>query len=222
MTLGKNFRLPTDVKPTAYDADLRLDLNADRFEGELAIDVALGAARRAITVHAVGLEVREASAEVGRRGRSRRKATADAESETVTLAFAEELPAGAARVRIAYRGAFSPGLRGLYRAGSIAVTQFEAADARRLFPCFDEPAFKAVWRLRVGGVPEPGDRDLERQGHRATTTTGSGGRRRDVRADAAAVVVPGGADRRAAGGEPGRRWRATCRSRRGRRPRSGS
>ena len=71
----------------------------------------------------------------------------------MTLAFAEELPAGAARVRIAYRGAFSPGLRGLYRAGSIAVTQFEAADARRLFPCFDEPAFKAVWRLRVGGVP---------------------------------------------------------------------
>ena len=152
MTLGKNFRLPTDVKPTAYDADLRLDLNADRFDVELAIDVALGAARRAITLHAVGLEVREASAEVGARTIVT-KATADAESETVTLTFSEELPAGAARVRIAYRGAFSPGLRGLYRAGSIAVTQFEAADARRLFPCFDEPAFKAVWRLRVGGVP---------------------------------------------------------------------
>ena len=152
MTLGKNFRLPTDVKPSAYDADLRLDLNGDRFEGELAIDVALGGARRAITVHAVGLEVREASAEAGARTIAA-TATADAESETVTLAFAEELPAGAARVRIAYRGAFSPGLRGLYRAGSIAVTQFEAADARRLFPCFDEPAFKAVWRLRVGGVP---------------------------------------------------------------------
>ena len=152
MTLGKNFRLPTDVKPAAYDADLRLDLNADRFDGELAIDVALGGARRAITLHAVGLEVREASAEAGTRTIAA-KATADAESETVTLEFAEELPAGAARVRIAYRGAFSPGLRGLYRAGSIAVTQFEAADARRLFPCFDEPAFKAVWRLRVGGVP---------------------------------------------------------------------
>ena len=152
MTLGKNFRLPTDVKPKAYDADLRLDLNADRFEGELAIEVALGAARRAITVHAVGLEVRDARAEIGAVAIAG-KATADAESETVTLTFADELPAGEARVRIVYRGAFSPGLRGLYRAGSLAVTQFEAADARRLFPCFDEPAFKAVWRLRVEGVP---------------------------------------------------------------------
>ena len=106
-------------------------------------------------------------------------------------------------MRIAYRGAFSPGLRGLYRAGSIAVTQFEAADARRLFPCFDEPAFKAVWRLRVGGVPNQAIaisngkvvRDDERRARRAAA---------DVRADAAAVVVPGGADRRAAGGEPGR------------------
>jgi puromycin-sensitive aminopeptidase len=42
------------------------------------------------------------------------------------------------------------GLRGLYPAGDgIAATQFEAADARRVFPCFDEPGFKAPWRLAV-------------------------------------------------------------------------
>jgi puromycin-sensitive aminopeptidase len=158
VTLGKNFRLPTDVKPKAYDADLHLDLAADRFEGELTVEVALGAARRELTVHAVGLTVTAADANVGVGGQTGKRtitatATSDEESETVTLAFADEVPAGAAHVRIAYRGAFSPGLRGLYRAGSIAVTQFEAADARRLFPCFDEPAFKAVWRLRVAGVP---------------------------------------------------------------------
>ncbi|HXU06366.1 MAG TPA: hypothetical protein VN903_35665 [Polyangia bacterium] len=155
MTLGKNFRLPTDVKPKAYDADLRLDLNADRFEGELAIEVALGAARRAISVHAVGLDVTEARAEIGTRTIAA-TASVDGESETVTLAFAEELPAGDAHVRIIYRGAFSPGLRGLYRAGSIAVTQFEAADARRLFPCFDEPAMlPARYRPRRPGLNAP-------------------------------------------------------------------
>ena len=121
MTLGKNFRLPTDVKPKAYEADLRLDLAADRFDGELGIDVVLGAARPEITVHAVGLEVLDARAEVGQRTIAA-KTTADAESETVTLTFPEALPAGEVHVRIGYRGAFSPGLRGLYRAGSVAVT----------------------------------------------------------------------------------------------------
>ena len=150
-TLGKNFRLPTAVKPRSYDADLRLDMDAGQFEGVLTIAVELAAATPAITVHAIGLEVTAAQATAGG-GDVAATAAADAESETVTLSFARPVAAGEARLRIAYRGAFSPGLRGLYRAGSLAVTQFEAADARRLFPCFDEPAFKATWRLSVAGV----------------------------------------------------------------------
>src|SRR5205814_8817422 len=75
-------------------------------------------------------------------------------SETVTLRFDRDLPAGAVVLDIAWRGKFSPSLRGLYRAGSLAVTQFEAADARRVFPCFDEPAFKARWSIQLVGLPE--------------------------------------------------------------------
>jgi puromycin-sensitive aminopeptidase len=153
MTLGKNFRLPLDARPSAYRADLRVDLGAGRFEGALEIDVRLAAARATIHLHAIALELRAAATDVSGRTLAA-AATTDAESETVTLEFAETLPAGDLTLRLDYTGAFSPGLRGLYRAGALAVTQFEAADARRVFPCFDEPAFKARWRLTLSGVPE--------------------------------------------------------------------
>ncbi|HXU61127.1 MAG TPA: M1 family peptidase, partial [Polyangia bacterium] len=153
MTLGKNFRLPTDVRPKSYDADLRLDLPAGRFEGRLVIALTLGAGRDRLHLHGVGLDVLTAEIEVAGGRRLPAQPSADADSQTITLAFAEPLPAGPAKLALGYRGQFSPGLRGLYRAGPLAVTQFEAADARRLFPCFDEPAFKATWQLAVSGVP---------------------------------------------------------------------
>jgi puromycin-sensitive aminopeptidase len=71
-------------------------------------------------------------------------------SETVVLRFASPVPRGPATREIAWTGRMTDGLRGLYPAGAgIAATQFEAADARRVFPCFDEPGFKATWRLAV-------------------------------------------------------------------------
>jgi puromycin-sensitive aminopeptidase len=152
-TLGKDFRLPPEIKPKSYDADLRIDLPAGRFEGTLTIALQLAAARNELALHAVGLDVTAATAELGDGRRLSAVATPDALSETVTLTFGDALPAGAAKLTLAYAGAFSPGLRGLYRAGPLAVTQFEAADARRVFPCFDEPAFKAIWRVAVAGVP---------------------------------------------------------------------
>jgi puromycin-sensitive aminopeptidase len=152
VSLGKNFRLPLDVRPVRYAARLRVDMGADRFEGELEIELTLDGPRGDVHLHAVGLEISSARAEVNGRALEGH-ATADAESETATLIFPEPLPAGPATLRLAYRGAFSPGLRGLYRAGGLAVTQFEAADARRVFPCFDEPAFKAVWDVTLTGVP---------------------------------------------------------------------
>ena len=150
MTLGKNFRLPTDVRPLKYSVHLAPDLKAGSFEGRMELEIQLDRPRGELQLHAVGLAVGRARA----RGLAKAKVAPDAESETVTLEFERELPAGRAVLDLAWSGKFSPGLRGLYRAGPLAVTQFEAADARRVFPCFDEPAFKARWSIHLVGLPE--------------------------------------------------------------------
>ena len=154
VSLGKDFRLPLEVKPTRYRADLWVDLDAGRFDGRLAIDLVLSDIRGAITLHAVDLTVVAAEIETDAGGIIAATAIRpDSESETLTFDFGLALPAGRATLRLGWSGKFSPGLRGLYRAGGLAVTQFEAADARRLFPCFDEPAFKATWQIALADVP---------------------------------------------------------------------
>ena len=154
MALGKNFRLPLDVRPARYNVHLAPDLEARSFEGRCELELTLGAARSELALHAIELSLERARARLpGGRVVKVVRITPDAESETVTLTFAEELPAGPVILDLAWSGKFSPGLRGLYRAGPTAVTQFEAADCRRVFPSFDEPAFKARWAITLLGVP---------------------------------------------------------------------
>jgi puromycin-sensitive aminopeptidase len=153
VALGKNFRLPTDCRPVRYSAHLAPDLEKGTFEGRMELEIRLQAPRRQIHLHGIGLEVSRARARIQDRALKAAVAT-DAESETLTLSFEEDLPPGSAMLDLAWSGKFSPGLRGLYRAGPLAVTQFEAADARRLFPAFDEPAFKARWNLQLVGLPD--------------------------------------------------------------------
>ena len=153
MSLGKNFRLPRTVLPRSYRTRLSVDLSQDRFRGDIEIDVTVAAPTTQVHLHAISLTIDAASARVGTATQVARVLAADAESETITLELAPPLPPGEATLHLGWTGQFSPGLRGLYRAGRTAVTQFEAADARRVFPCFDEPAFKATWDISLGDVP---------------------------------------------------------------------
>ncbi|HEY1418987.1 MAG TPA: M1 family metallopeptidase, partial [Myxococcaceae bacterium] len=108
---------------------------------------------RSFVLHAVELDV--AHAEVHSVGRGiRARVQVRPVSETVLLELDDELPAGEARLVLRWTGRFTEGLRGLYLAASVAATQFEAADARRVFPCFDEPAFKCTWALTVKVPPK--------------------------------------------------------------------
>ena len=143
-----NFRLPTTLRPHRYVAEVALDLEAKTFQGDERIELTLDAPGAELILHGTELELTQAQFE-GSGKKLTPSVRAVAVSETLVLTFAEPLPAGEGTLTLSWRGKFSEGLRGLYLSGKVASTQFEAADARRLFPCFDEPAFKARWALTV-------------------------------------------------------------------------
>src|SRR5581483_7966592 len=104
------------------------------------------------TLHAADLRITRAAAEAGGAAIGAR-ATLLRADEAVRLRFARPLPAGEAVLALEFAGTLNQHLRGLYAASAggrrYAFTQCEAADARRILPCFDEPSFKARFRVSV-------------------------------------------------------------------------
>jgi len=148
----RNFRLSRDVLPRRVQAALTLDMDARTFAGDAELTLSVERPVRSIVLHAVELDVSQAEVQVAGTVR-RARVSVRPVSETVVLDLDADLPAGEARLVLRWTGRFTEGLRGLYLAGSVAATQFEAADARRVFPCFDEPAFKCTWALTVKVPP---------------------------------------------------------------------
>jgi puromycin-sensitive aminopeptidase len=146
------FRLPTDVRPLEYDLHLEPDLVAGTFRGEVRITLRLERARREVVLHAADLTIERALARAGGQEIPARVALRRAD-EVVALRFRSPLPAGDGTLLLRFTGRLNQHLRGLYAASAdgrrYAFSQCEAADARRILPCFDEPAFKAAFRVAV-------------------------------------------------------------------------
>ncbi len=172
-------RLPSTVRPRRYELLLSPDLDAGTFSGEVLIEADATEAVGAIVLNAAELAVSEARVTGGAPGRpggapggqpgrpggapgGDARISLDASAERLTLALPEPLGPGPLDISITFQGTLNDKLRGFYRSTfidtsgasrTIATTQFEATDARRAFPCFDEPDAKAVFAVTID-VPE--------------------------------------------------------------------
>ncbi len=141
-------RLPTNAKPEHYTLALTPDIKAATFSGTETIDLTLASASKTITLNALELQIQSVSAN-GEDG----TVAYDPTKEQATFTFAKALPAGHVALKTAFTGILNDKLRGFYLSKTatrnLAVTQFESTDARRAFPCFDEPALKATFTVSL-------------------------------------------------------------------------
>lgn len=156
------YRLSKIIIPSAYRLRLDPNLATATFAGSVEIDVDVTERVTTFALNAVELEVSAASFEAGGRNWTSRAPVLDEQFETATFTFDEELPVGPATLRLTFTGLLNDQLHGFYRSTfvdgdgvshTIATTQFEATDARRAFPCWDEPAFKATFQVTLA-IPE--------------------------------------------------------------------
>ncbi|MGA2123978.1 MAG: M1 family aminopeptidase [Acidimicrobiales bacterium] len=152
------YRLARTVVPSAYRIFLTPDLEKFTFAGRVEIDIDIKESVERFTLNALDLEL--GAATVSSDGTSYRSLehTMDETYQTATFVFDRELPTGPAILEIAFDGFLNDKLVGFYRSTYtdvhgvdhvIATTQFENTDARRAFPCWDEPAFKATFQVNL-------------------------------------------------------------------------
>jgi puromycin-sensitive aminopeptidase len=161
MASEADYRLPRSVIPSAYRLQIAPDIEAATFSGSVEIDVDVVAATDIITLNAIELEISEATLSVSGQDLSG-STTFDEEQARAMFTFNETIQPGAATLSITFAGILNDQLRGFYRSTytgadgatkTLATTQLEATDARRAFPCWDEPDLKATFVVSLI-VPE--------------------------------------------------------------------
>ena len=154
----ETYRLPRDARPHRYELTLRPDLDLAHFDGRVVVDIEVLEPTTRLVLHAVDLDIETVRFDIaGSRSVEPRWEPIPAE-QMLALDFDQPVPMGRHLLTIEFAGSLNDKLRGFYRSTFrdhdgqphvIATTQFEASDARRAFPCWDEPDFKAVFSVTL-------------------------------------------------------------------------
>jgi puromycin-sensitive aminopeptidase len=159
MANASAFRLPTNVCPIRYHITLTPDLDTFTFTGEEWVEIDILEPVSEIVLNAVELQVSSASLEQPN-GESLGfgQISLNENTERLTILFPQGAPSGRAVLRLNFTGTLNDQLRGFYRSqytdpsGNhryLATTQFEATDARRALPCWDQPSLKAEFDVTL-------------------------------------------------------------------------
>ena len=144
-------RLPEVAKPENYKLTFTPDLESAKFEGDEALSIQVLKPTSEITLNAVDIDFHDVTISSGE-ATQKAKVTPEKEKEMVVLSVEKPLAAGPATIHITYTGILNTEMRGLYlgkddQGRKYAATQFESTDARRAFPSFDEPDYKATFDI---------------------------------------------------------------------------
>ena len=152
------YRLPRTVVPSHYELELAPDLDAATFTGTARIDVEVVEPVDEIVLNALDLQIATAAL-IGPNGTTLTgTVTYDTETERAMISLDEAAAPGPWQLDLAFTGELNDKLVGFYRstftddsgqARTLAVTQMESTHARRAFPCWDEPDFKATFAVSL-------------------------------------------------------------------------
>ena len=152
------YRLPRTVAPRHYRLRLEPDLEAATFTGREVVTVEVVEPVDRVVLNAIELDIHEAWLSRGDGGRVEAAVEYQEEEQRAVLSLAEDIATGGWELHCRFSGILNDQLRGFYRSTFtdvdgqeqvIATTQFEATDARRAFPCWDEPDFKATFGVTL-------------------------------------------------------------------------
>lgn len=153
VSFAKAQRLPELAVPENYKLTLTPNFDKNNFAGEEVIKIRVLKPTSQIVLNSADIEISQAAIAYG--GLTQIPTIHfDKEKEMVAFTVGKELQPGPITLRIKYAGILNDQLRGFYlgkdaQGHKYAVTQLEATDARRAFPCFDEPAYKATFDITV-------------------------------------------------------------------------
>ncbi len=158
-------RLPRTAIPKRYSLTLDVDPTQPRFSGRTTIVADVPEPTSYVVLNAHDMHVIRAAATAPGPSAgdaslaivTQRPSHGGTDQDELVLEFSKPLQTGGVELTIDYDAPFAADLAGLYRVEEngrfYAYTQFEATDARRAFPCFDEPSFKTPYDVTISSPP---------------------------------------------------------------------